>query len=837
MNKQEQKTLHFCGNTHLDPVWRWRWQEGFENGRSTFGTVLALMREFDKQGIPITYSASTAALYQWIEQVDGAMFDEIGDRVREGRWGLVAGWVEPDENLPNGEFHIRQIGEGQDYFAKKFGVVPKVMKSDDAFGRHSRWPSIMKGFGIDYHLWKRPEAHEYRLPNETFWWADESDAVVLSHRVEEIGSWGTSLNRHIRAAVKRITYPSRNEIALFGMSNHGGEITREDIELILEKQKEYELMNVIFTFSTPEAFFKELEKEDVNWPVVYGEHTHHAPGCYASHAGVKYWNRKAENMYLAAESMAVLGAITVETPYPADDLQQARRGILFNQFHDILPGTSVEAAYEDARNIYGEANAIDSKIIALNQQAIAREIHIPHEKGMFPVVFFNHLPYEVNDYQEIHVINPNSGPVTIINENTHRLIDEDGAEYPFQSVQADYVDGNKFGMWVSVPSYGWKTYRFMPKTESTTDQSPWVEVGTHVIDNGTMRIEIDQETGGLTAFDKKAGYQVFYEPSLIPLLYTDEDDTWKHFSSGYYTLAEGYEFKLLKTSLVETGLVQSTIEVEHQLLHRGSPTKTSVVTRYRVYPHTPIVDAEIMIDFHQQQQALRFKFSPNIRPYSHVAYETGLSVTERPMTGEEVPGLRFASIWGQPRTYLPNGDKPRRGVTLINDGKYSFSTNAYQELFITAARGTVYNHHTPSQLMPGVRYRYMDQGEHSFRLRLLMTEESWIEADAVRRAQMFNQPLEALVTSAHPGRLRQSESLLAIDSDQIVVDAIKESKDRNGYIVRLRETYKKPTKTTRITFMGRVHTSTFGNSEIKTLYFPKLSTDPVVETDLTESLT
>src|SRR4051812_25825724 len=124
-------TLHMIGNAHLDPVWLWRWQEGFQSAKATFRSALNLMKEYDD----FVFTSSSAAFYEWVELNDPAMFREIQARVAEGRWQIVGGWwIQPDCNLPGGESFVRQALYGQRYFVAKLGVRATVGYNVDSFG-------------------------------------------------------------------------------------------------------------------------------------------------------------------------------------------------------------------------------------------------------------------------------------------------------------------------------------------------------------------------------------------------------------------------------------------------------------------------------------------------------------------------------------------------------------------------------------------------------------------------------------------------------------------------------------------------------------------------------
>ena len=185
--KQKQK-LHMIGNAHLDPVWLWQWQEGFQETKATFRSVLDRMSEYDD----FVYTSSSAAMYEWVENNDPAMFEEIRQRISEGRWEIVGGWwIQPDCNIPNGESFVRQGLYGQRYFLEKFGVTAKVGYNVDSFGHNGMLPQILKKSGMDSYIFMRPMPSEKGLPGRLFLWESSDGSRVTSYRIPfEYLSWG-----------------------------------------------------------------------------------------------------------------------------------------------------------------------------------------------------------------------------------------------------------------------------------------------------------------------------------------------------------------------------------------------------------------------------------------------------------------------------------------------------------------------------------------------------------------------------------------------------------------------------------------------------------------------
>ncbi len=381
---RSQQTLHLIGHSHIDPVWLWQWPEGFAEVKATFRSALDRLAEFDD----FVYTASSAAFYDWIERTDAAMFAEIKQRVTEGRWQVVGGWwVEPDCNVPCGESFARQALIGQRYFAEKLGVTASVGFNPDSFGHSGMLPQILAKSGLSAYVFMRPGPHEQGLPGRVFWWESDDGSRVLAFRIAyEYGSWGKAVDTHVRRCADEMKSPVDHLMCFYGVGDHGGGPTVENLTSIRRLREDPDLPELVF--SHPERFFAAVREAGVDLPVVHSELQHHASGCYATHSGIKRWNRRAENLLLDAERLCAV-ANRVTGHRTTEDFTRAWKNVLFNQFHDLLPGTSIEPAYTDARDELGEATAVAARAAQAALQSLTWRIDIAREDGTTPIVVWN----------------------------------------------------------------------------------------------------------------------------------------------------------------------------------------------------------------------------------------------------------------------------------------------------------------------------------------------------------------------------------------------------------------------------------------------------------------
>jgi alpha-mannosidase len=416
-------TLHMIGYSHIDPVWLWQWQEGLQEVKATFRSALDRMDEYPE----FKFSISSAAFHEFLQRNEPEMFQEIRARIVEGRWEIVGGWwVEPDCNVPSGESFARQALYAQRFFAREMGTRATVGFNPDAFGHNGMLPQILKKSGLDYYIFMRPQIHERDMPR-LFWWESPDGSRVLAYRViGEYNSPSGTLDDQVALCLPELGHPHQELLCFYGVGDHGGGPTRSNIESLRALDADADMPHLLP--STAEAFFRSVlaRTDPESIPVWRDEIQHHAVGCYSAHSGMKRWNRQAENALMAAEKWSAVALWQTGQPYP-EDFRQAWTDVLFNQMHDILPGTSLEPAYDDARDATGEALAIAARNQNFALGSISRRVGIEEVKGVRPIVVFNPHPWRLQTGVEVEFGGLRHGD---------RLFDDTGKEVTFQPVRS-----------------------------------------------------------------------------------------------------------------------------------------------------------------------------------------------------------------------------------------------------------------------------------------------------------------------------------------------------------------------------------------------------------------
>ena len=802
----KEKKLHMIGNAHLDPVWLWQWQEGFQEVKSTFRSALDRLDEYED----FLFTSSSAAFYEWVEKSDPGMFGEIRSRVAEGRWQIVGGWwIQPDCNIPGGESFVRQALYGQRYFREKFGVTARVGYNVDSFGHHGMLPQILAKSGLDYYVFMRPAPHEKGLPDDLFWWESDDGSRVLALRIPfEYCTTGEDLEKHVRRCAGELREPFVHKMCFYGVGNHGGGPTRANIESILRLDSDPELPALIF--DTPDGFFEGASASGLPFPTVHDELQHHAVGCYSAHSVVKRLNRRAENTLLSAEKYCAIAHRVTGLPYP-DDFARAWKAVLFNQFHDILAGTSLEAAYEDARDGFGEAMSIAGRNLNYALQSVSWSIGLEQD-GTTPVVVFN-----PHSWPGLAGVELEYGGLT----GEEVLLDDEDRRIPLQSVRsrASARGRNRLAFVADLPAMGYRVYRVAPQPSKGGE--PPLRADESSAENERFRLSLDPETGFIAGlYDKERRVEVFGGPAARPVVLADPSDTWSHGVVRFDD--EVGSFSLERLALVEHGPVKAVLRVESRY---GS---SRLVQDFTVYAALDRIDVDVTVDWREQFKALKLRFPVNLR-LVRATCEIPYGSIEREVDGAEQPGQGWIDLSGlSPQTGEPYG------LSLLNDGKYGLDVKN-EEIGLTVLRSPIYAHHDPFVPQPEESYSFIDQGIQRFTYALLPHEDGWEAAGTVRHAAELNQRPVALIESYHEGPLPTRDSYLSVEPDNVILEALKRAEGSDDLILRCRETSKQATGAT-ISLPGwsREIEADFAPCEIKTFRVPTDESLPVIETDLLE---
>jgi alpha-mannosidase len=769
MESPRDKTIHMIGHGHIDPTWLWRWTEGFEEIRATFRSALARMDESPE----FKFTASSACFYAWVQKVDPELFARIQERVREGRWEFVGGmWIEPDCNIPAGESFVRQGLYAQHFFAEAFGRICKIGFNPDSFGHAGTLPQILKKLGMDYYVFMRPQVNvERAFPGgTTFWWKAPSGERVLTTNIDDTYNWGDNvIERMEQLSQCRNLNPGQTEVlGFYGVGDHGGGPTRRAIQQIAEEQDP--AASFQGKFSTLAAYFDAFEAEGVPIPEIEDELQYHARGCYAAHAEIKQLIRSTEHSLMTAERYATAAWLLKVMQYPSECFARAWKDLLYNQFHDIIAGTSIPSSYDDARDQLGAARHCANTIMNQAAQTIARDIDTNSDGNC--IVVFNPLTWPV--VQPVRA----SWLIERELEPEFHLVDDEGGLVPHDRVLGERPGGRKYEFLAEVPAMGYRCY-FARSGEQRHKLIRTLQATQHSLENEWWRIELDPADGHICSLrDRQHGIEVLRTGAMLSAL-VDGSDTWSH-RVEKFSVEAGY-FGNARLQLVQQGDVLARV--------RSTTTwrNCTAIQEITLYRDTNIIDLLIRVNWQEAYHALKLVFDTCIREGT-ATYEVAYGSQVRPATGNEEPAQQWFDLTGFVEG-LPYG------IAVLNDGTYGCDIHNGR-MRVTLLRSPAYAHHDPDGYSSSEGLAIMDQGWHTMRFQLVPHLGPWQDARIVKQAWELNLPEVVHIESAHAGTRRRQATLMGTESDNVLLTVLKHSEKGEDFIVRGYETSGRETRTT-----------------------------------------
>lgn len=772
----QQFEIRAVGNAHIDLAWLWPWTEAVEVVRNTFRSVLDLMLEYPD----FKFTMSSARDYEWMEEKYPDLFNEIEQRVKEGRWEIVGGmWVEPDLNMPDGESLVRQILVGKRYFQQKFGVDVKIGWNPDSFGYTWQLPQIYKKSGMDYFvtqklLW----AHEFTtFPYKLFWWEAPDGSKLLTYFPHNYagGIDAKSLAEDLSVWMPSIYGPQLHDtpemMHLYGVGDHGGGPTRA----MLDNAGRLTSPNTVFPklqISTATDFFNDLETKLPGMKVPEWKdelYFQYHRGVFTTQAETKRRIRQSEEAMLNAEKFASLATLFGRA-YPSDEFQLAWKDLLFDHFHDIMPGSGIAVNYLDAKRNLENVQRMAGEINAGALSEISA--HINTAGAGVPVVVYNSLSWPRTDVVEVEAQLP--GPAQQV-----EVADANGKRALSQLLDMDRETNRaRLLLLATVPSLGYKTYFVRAASAKAAANSRTVKASADTLENEFIRVTVDPATGCMTSLFDKRSHNEALSPAetdsggpkdrvCANLLQTFVDkpkayDAWNidaDFEKQHWDLDRADEVKL-----IESGPLRAVMRVKN---HFQNSTFVRDIT---LYAGVPRVDVETHADWHEKHILLKVAF-PVSAHSDKAAFEIPYGSIERRTTRNtpaekaefEVPAQRWADI--------SDGE---HGLSLMNDCKYGYDAKG-NVLRLSLLR-------SPAWPDP-----HADEGEHDFTYSVYPHGGSWQDAQTIRRGYELNYKLLAFSAEKHAGALPPEHSFLEPQSDNVIVTAVKKSEDDNSMIFRFYE--------------------------------------------------
>lgn len=802
----KQHQIQCIGHAHLDMAWLWPISDTWKAAERTFRSILNLQADFPH----LTYTHSSPALFEWIEQNRPELFSQIQEKVQEGSWSIDAGlWIEPEFNLISGESIARQILYGQRYCQEKFGHISTVAWLPDSFGFCWQLPQLLTQGGITtFATLKLRWNDTTNFPHSLFWWESPDGSRIRSLMLPPIGTDidPTKMADYAKEWETKTKVP--NTLWLPGLGDHGGGPTRDMLEKSQRWQQSPFFPNLSFT--TTKSYIEDLNQnflafnqqreEQPSLPVWKDElYLELHRGCYTAHADQKQANRHCEDLLYQAEVFASIAQLIANQSYPKNKLDTAWKTLLFNQFHDILPGTSIPEVFVDANRDREEVKLIGNKVLQESLNAIAQQIPLgspPHPNAK-PILIFNSLSWPRNS---LVTIRPPKSPSN--KPTTWKICDAQHQPVPHQFSQEEPANNKVFVLVKDLPAIGYRQLWIYPSEESSPNPTHnRYTLDNYTLDNKFLTARINPQTGQIESLiEKSTQTETFHGPGNQLQTFQDKGQYW-----DAWNIDPNYQTKPLSTPTL-----QSIQWIEHNALYHKLRTtytfqNSTIQQDYILNAETPFLTIDTHIHWQDTQVLLKAHFPVTITAKT-ATYEIPFGAITRTTTPQtqaekakwEVPALRWADI-SQLDTPNPFG------ISILTKGKHGFDASP-NHLRLTLLKSPIWPDPTS------------DEGHHHFTYAVYPHANSWQSAKTVQHARALNIPPTVLFPQSNTTQSDKPEgirSFLSIQNPNIVLSALKPAENNpQSFVLRCYEAEGTPTQ---LNLRNTIRLKTTNNTRINLL--------------------
>ncbi len=782
--------LYMVAHAHIDMNWQWGYHETVNVTLDTFRTMLRLMEEYPD----FIFSQSQASTYKICEEHDPELFEAIRQRVKEGRWEVIAStWTEADKNLPSGESLMRHHLYTKQYMKEKFDLSSENLQLDfepDTFGHSSFVPEILKNGDVKYYYHCRGQEKQYAYRYQA-----PSGALILCY--QEPYFYNSVLDEFFFENVPVLCnrYGAKVSLRLYGVGDHGGGPSRRDIEMIREMQH-WPIAPTIM-FSGLQDFFKELEKIQDKLPIVDSERNYIFTGCYSSQSEIKGGNRLCEDRLYTAETLSALSFAYGSGKGNQKNYARAWEKVMFNQFHDVLPGSCMRDGRHYAMGLYQESLAISGAGLTAGMLSLAETIDssafmeegnqmtrsegagVGHGSSLSEFAFHTAAEYGKGKTRVLHVFNPTAferkevtyftiwdwegDPARLVCQNV------DGSEIKFVNKgRSDYWGHSKFtlGAYVTVPAFGVATVvvkeaelKSLPlrngEIGNLNDRVEYVR--PLVMENSKIRAEFDRDMCLISLIDKASGNELIRDKAAYFEYYAESSRTHmpNAWSEGPAVRVENIN-QASKTYIADKGIATALDQTIEYDLEYGD---TRIHVAVTLTEDSPLLQFRVNTDwrengFHGQEiPVLKFRVPLNYAVPS-AYYDIPMGVAERNALPHDVPARSFV--------FAPNGEQNGVAVMCDTQGAYRNENNT---LSVTLVRATSIPDHLPEF---GMHY-------HRVAIGVLPCDKKQLH----HAGQTFIHPLPYASVCPHKGSFPCNGQWMNLDGN-VVVSGVKVPEEANG---------------------------------------------------------
>lgn len=742
-------TITAIGHTHIDVAWLWRLKHTREKAARSFSTVLRLMEQYPDY----IFLQTQPQLYEYIKEDYPEIFKKITERIKKEQWEVEgAMWLEADCNLPSGESFVRQILYGSHFIKNEFGKDTKYLWLPDVFGYSWALPQILRKSGIETFMTTKISWNQYnRMPHDTFIWKGIDGSEILTHFVTtpeiENNMWFYTYNGLLEPKTAKGIYTNYRDkninpelLLSYGYGDGGGGVNRE----MLEKRRIIDKMPGLPRMKTGTAgeYFKKLhetfESTDEYVHKWDGElYLEYHRGTYTSQAYVKKNNRKLEILYRELEIIANNYLSFDKMKEVHSKLEEGWKIILRNQFHDIIPGSSIEEVYADNKVEYNQAYEIASQVEKMIFKSIENK---PNTWSVFNNnSWVENFTIYIDEQREGIFIDQEKNKLESLKlENGYQVVVNNVEPLSFKEIKFEEkkIDSSITDMKLA------KVTDLSVETDNYYIE--WNKFGELVsIKDLVNQREVLTEKG-------RGNYFKLYEDK--PMDY----DAW---DIDLYYVEKFENLKAKKIKVIENNALFTKVEFYYEF------GKSNLLQEMILEKDNRNILFKTKVDWKERQQLLKSHFDIDVRS-TKATYDIQFGNVERPTHwNTSWDQARFESVAHQWIDY----SEADYGVSLLNDCKYGHSVKD-QTMTITLLKGAIY---------PDIE---ADVGNHEFTYSLLPHSGDYRQAETQKIAWKLNSPAKVI-----KGSVSAIQKLVVFNSDCVIIDAIKLSENKDSIIVRVHE--------------------------------------------------
>jgi alpha-mannosidase len=747
INSEIKHTIVPVGHAHLDTAWLWPLEITKLKMAHTTSTQLGLMERYPEY----VFVHSQASQYEWLEKEYPALFERVKAAVAKGQWEPVGSmWVEADCNLTGSESLIRQFLYGRRYFRKHFGYTTDDMWLPDVFGYSAALPQILAKFNIKYFLTQKISWNQMnKFPHHTFWWQGIDGTRIWTHFPPADTYNASGEPKEVLYSVKNYKDHGRMDQSLyvFGFGDGGGGPTERHLELLRRGRMAPNYPEVASGKKAID-FFRESKAKSRDLATWVGElYLELHRGTYTTQAGNKKGNRLSEFLLRDAELLSCF-APGFPASYPQEELEEAWKLVLLNQFHDIIPGSSVREVYEDSDRDYAKIAEVGNRIVEEKLRAIAEESDtsaMSHPVALFhnsSTVSQGEIPWTEASVPQSLTAADESLPVQLVEEFGERKLIFPTPQAALGTVVVGDLSDN-------APSVKGRL-----KSSARRLENSELSVRFDVHGNITSIESLEDGTEYIEAGKLGNVFQLLEDK---PLFWSAWDvDPFAYETAQDLLRSESFE-------IVERGPVRGAAE---EVKNSGHSTYSQ---RISVGPNTcNRFDTEI--DWHEEDKMLKVAFPVNINS-GRATYEIQFGNVERPTHYNTSWDIAKFEVCAQKWVDLSEGDQ---GVAMLNDSKYGHDIHG-NVMRLTLLRS------------PKAPDPIADMGRHRFTYTILPHYGPYNYAGIVQAAYALNAPVRHAMLPSHAGQAGVLPPLVSCEDRNIVIESVKKAEDSGDLIVRLYE--------------------------------------------------